>query len=133
MWPLQSPQPGKYLPPLAWPWPVGGEKNLVLNVTALRAQDVSWRQETPGPGSQPACAMGTRPPGEEAQEGLLGSKTMEIFGKKVLLPLPRGAAGPFPACRGAGRCHCHTVCLVLTPGVLQGQKNKENYKVLAKK
>lgn len=34
VWPLQSPQPGKYLPLLAWPGPVGGQKHLVLNVTA---------------------------------------------------------------------------------------------------
>lgn len=81
MWPLQSPQPGKYLPALAWPGPVGGEKNLVLNVTALRARDVSRRQETPGPGSAARPCHGNSPArGEEAGEGLLGSKPWRCLG-----------------------------------------------------
>lgn len=63
MWPLQSPQPGKYLPPLAWLWPVGGEKNLVLNVPALRARDMSRRQETPGAGSRARLCHGNHTPG----------------------------------------------------------------------
>lgn len=118
MWPLQSPQPGKYLPPLAWPGPVGGGKNSVLNVTALRARDVSRRQETPGPGSAARPCHGNSPARGGGWGGSARVKAMEVLGSRVL-PLPR--AGPFPVRRGAGRGHCHTICLAFSRAKNQGK------------
>lgn len=79
----------------------------------------------PAPGAQPACAMGTRPPGEEAHEGLLGSKPWRCFG-----------AGSFPFPQ---RQLVPPQLVVVLDGVTATQfelpassrgKNKENYTVL---
>lgn len=91
----KPPSQGKYLPPLAWAWPVGGGKNLVLNVTALRAQDMSWRQETPG--SRARLCHGN------SGRGLRRVSLGQSHGGRVL-PLPPEAAGPSPA-RGVSLSH----------------------------
>lgn len=125
MWPLQSPQPGKYLPALAWPGPVGGEKNLVLNVTALRARDVSRRQETPGPGSAARPCHGNSPARGGGWGGSARVKAMEVLGSRVLL-LP--GAGPFPSWCWMGSLS-HNLSH-FNSQLSPGPKTRENYMVL---
>lgn len=65
----------------------------MLNVTALRARDMSWRQETPGPGSAARPCHGNSPargggwrgsPGVKATKGL-GSSSFP-FPERQLVP-----------------------------------------------
>lgn len=139
MWPLQSPQPGKYLPPLAWPRARGWTE--VFGVECYSPCELGACHAVrrhPAPGLMAKLCHGNP---AARREGLGGSRWVKAI--KLLLwswfeegsfPLPWHHL--FPARQSsqlAGRCHLSHTCLTLRPPrFLQGQKKKqrENQMVL---